>query len=147
MIAQDFRYQLVFGRRQYEAILEGALFWDPTSFDVVLVSQPHAGMVEINEGTVDLQAQFQGSKHEAERRFAAAADMIESAYDDRRDVFSSWLLGEANKGLAVFMERFGPGAINTDFKIRVEADPDTVWDMLRRRGVDQPWAQPRRRRR
>lgn len=136
----DWRFLLAAGRRDPQAVLDGAVFFDPTSTDTILIEPMPDGDCLLRQGTIDIAELLGKSKDPRERLMAGCVESLDAAYDQCRQEVSSWLIQAALAGVMRVLERDGDSALNVDFEALIEPRVDMVWSALAQRGCVQPWA-------
>jgi len=138
--SEDWRFLLAAGSRDPLDIVSGAVFFDPTSTDTILITPVLDGDLQLKQGTVDVEELLGKSSDLHDALLAGCVGSLDAAYDQLRKEVSSWLVGQSLLAIMRALERHGDGAMNSDWEAVIERRPDLVWATLAQRGCIQPWA-------
>jgi len=138
--SEDWRFLLAAGSRDPLDIASGAVFFDPTSTDTILIDPVLDGDCRLRQGTVDVEELLGKSSDLYDVLMAGCVGSLDAAYDQLRKEVSGWLVGQSLLAIMRALELHGDGALNLDGEALVEPRADLVWATLAQRGCIQPWA-------
>jgi len=137
IVAEDYVHQLIAGKRSFDAIVDGAVFYDPV-LDELYGVEPEASGARLYKGYLNAVEVLAKSDVQREREVLCPAMLwVSEAYDRKMDRLSLWSIGLVIEGARAVFER--NGLANIEWSVTTAAEPGAIWDALGSMWLSQPW--------
>jgi hypothetical protein len=135
LVTEDFVHLLVSGERSHDAIVNGAVFYNPKLDDVFVIEQRDDGKVTVTKGNLDAATRHATDDERALLLMEAVA-YTANAYENSVEWVSSWTLDLVREAVRLLLE---DGMTNIDWTVLLPGNPEAVWDFLGAKWLSQPW--------